>query len=282
MKKIAVTGANGYIGTFLCEFFRQYGYDVFEMKRKLSAACSDHFISYALNKEVATEKLKNIDVLIHCAYDFSSPDYEKSRAINVKGSEELFKKAKQAGIKKIIYLSSVSSFAQAVSNYGKIKYEIEQVAKSLGVIIIRPGLVFSRDAGGIVGAMSKLTAKLPVIPIIGKGDQLFYPCHVEDLALLINAVINSQESFGEPIVAAAETRITFKEILLSMANSHGRKVTLLPIPYVFHYAGLRLAELLNIPLGLRSDSLKYMKYSNKNMDFSLTRKLKINFRSFSL
>lgn len=279
MTTIAITGANGYIGSFLCRFLKEKGYAIYKMGRNLKEDKGYKLIPYTLDKK-QTVPLQNIDILIHCAYDFSMTNYEKSRAVNVDGSLYLFEEAKRDGVKKIIYLSSVSSFEETKSNYGKIKYEIEQKAKVWDVVTVRPGLVFSEQPQSIVGALDKLAASLPVLPIIGRGDQVFFPCHVEDLAGLIAYLCEHDVDTGKPIVAACQESITFKEILIRLSTRHHKSPFLLPLPYGLLYTVLKCVEAMRLPLGLRSDSLKYMKYAKLQLDFEIINKMPVNFRSF--
>ncbi len=276
---IAITGATGYIGIFLLAFLEKQGHTVYSMSRK---AChsSDKLIHFELGSMNEYTPLNNIDVLIHCAYDFSITNYQHQRKVNLEGSSELFKQAKSHGVKQIIYISSTSAFETTRSNYGKIKYELEQHAAKYGAITIRPGLVFSNNAKGIVGSIQKIAVKLPIIPIIGKGDQLFFPCHIEDLSALISYLITKNVVSIAPITAASEKSITFKQLILTLASTKRKKPLLLPIPYFILFAGLKLVELMKIPLGLRSDSLKYITHYNQSPDFSILREFGLKFRSF--
>jgi nucleoside-diphosphate-sugar epimerase len=280
--KIAITGANGFIGSYLTQFLTQQNFTVRQMGRTLSPAPQPDFIPFTLGKQFTADALAGCDALVHCAYDFSALGYTAIRKVNVEGTLELFSQARDKGIKKIIYISSTSAFKEAVSDYGKAKFEIEQRAAPFGVIIIRPGLVFDKHNGGIIRALEKFVKKFPLVPIIGKGQQEFYPCHVEDLATLITTILASNIKNNNPIVAASEEKITFKQLMLTLAELHGRSVLPIPVPYEFLFTGLKLAEALRLKTGLRSDSLKYMKFSNKEMDFSATRALNIYFRPFSV
>lgn len=278
---IAITGANGYIGSILSSYLEKQGHSICQMIREPSTN-QVKYIQFQLGEKNDYSLLKDIDVLIHCAYDFSLTNYDQLRRVNLEGSVELFKQAKSAGIKNIIFLSSTSAFETTISNYGKIKYELEQHAREMGVTIVRPGLVFSKNAKGIIGSIEKIVIRSPIVPIIGKGDQIFFPCHIEDLSALINYLIVNNAIYSNPITAASEKTITFKELIFALAKAKHKKPTLFPLPYHLLYIGLKMAEICKIPLGLRSDSLKYMSHYNKTPDFSITKEIGINFRPLNL
>lgn len=275
---IAITGANGYIGKTLVNYFLANHHKVNCLGRK-STHSNAHFIPFELGGANDYRQLSGIDILIHCAYDFSLRKLTDIQKINIDGTLDLFNAARKFGVKLIIHLSTTSAFMDAHSNYGKTKYQLEEAAKKYDVIIIRPGLVFSKNAGGIVGALNKLAQKLPVIPIIGNGNQKFYPCHVNDLTrlvdhLMMNPIIN------QPIIAAHETPITFKQILQTYAKLYQKRILFIPTPYHLIYLGFKSIELLGLQLGLRSDSLKYLRQEIQ-LDFNATKKTGIQFSTFN-
>lgn len=276
--RIAITGATGYIGSYLANFLQKRHYEIYKMGRHKDRASNIPFIQFELGKVNDYTALQGIDCLIHCAYDFSPIDYQMAKKINLDGSIDLFQNANRYGVNKIIYISTTSAFKNAISNYGRIKYELETQARQFNATIIRPGLVFNENPGGIVGALNRLVMKSSVVPIIGKGDQKFYPCHIEDLAFLLEYLFD--HDIHDPIIAASEKVVTFKNIVTTLAQVHNKKCCLMPLPYEFIYLALKTAELLKIRTRMRSDSLKYMRYSNKNIDFSITRKSGIIFRPF--
>lgn len=280
---IAITGSTGYIGSYFKSYLLERGYHIIDMGRKPTLNNSDSFIHFELGQQNELSQLQNVDVVIHCAYDFSQRNHDDIKKANVDGSLYLFEQARKYGVKKIIYLSSLSAFENSISDYGRLKYLTEQRAKPFNITVIRPGVVFNKTPGGIIGSMNKVVKKLPIIPLVGKGDQLFFPCHIEDLSQLICLLVENNDALQDSIfVAASETKITFRNIIRVLSDFNKRNVPLISLPYWILYTGLKLAELIKINMGLRSDSLKYMKSFNMNPDFEPLRKTKINFRPFDL
>jgi nucleoside-diphosphate-sugar epimerase len=279
---IALTGASGYIGTKLVRIFKSHKYSVVALGRN-PVSIADTNIPFSLENLNEEISLAGVDTLIHCAHDFRTLDYNTLRKINLEGSIRVFEKARISNVKNIIFISSTSAFEGAMSNYGRIKYEIEQYAKNYNAIIMRPGLVFNKDDNGIVGALSKFIQKFPLVPLIGKGNQTFYPCHLDDLcSLMVYLVSYNGPKIRSPIVAASEKVIIFKEIISIIAQFHKKKVIVIPIPYPILFAILVCAEQLHLKLGLRSDSLRYMKNFDYPIDFWFTRTNKIAFRPFNI
>lgn len=250
--KVAVTGATGYVGSHIVKYLRDHHLRVYEMGRKPGAMGDDFFIPYQLGEVNDYSKLKEVDFLIHCAYDFNA--INKKHNINISGSLALFEEAIRYNIK-IIFISSLSAFPGVKSHYGKTKLAIEDLAKAKGALIIRPGLVFGKNMRGIFGAINAFIRLFPIIPLVGKGCQNFYPCHVNDLSHLLYYLIHAQIDCPEPIIAAASQSVTFRQIVNILAEANHKKILCVPVPHILLYVGMRMLEKLHIQCGLRSDSL---------------------------
>ena len=282
MKKprCAVTGSSGYVGSYIVSrLLAEQKFIVYEMGRKRKNIAASDFILYDLGGENDFSKLEEIDILIHCAYDFSLTNFKEIDRINVKGTLELFSQAKKKGVKKILFISSMSSFTGTKSNYGRAKFLMEKIATESGITIIRPGLIFSKNSSGLLGSINNFIASFHLIPLIGLGKQIFYPCHLSDLFHLILFLCESSEEFSAPIIAASSQPITFKEIVKIIAAANQKRIFLLPIPYHLLYLGMKFLEKLHLNIGLRSDSLTGAYFYDKTMhNFNFLKVNKLNFR----
>lgn len=264
----AVTGANGYVGKQIVLFLRRNNFIVYELARSIERVQNpDFFIPFSLDNPRLVD-MNHIDILIHCAYDFSPTTLNDSKKINLDGSLTLLQHAKLNGVKKIIVLSTLSSFETTRSTYGKTKLALEKSAQALGAIILRPGLIFGKQTTSIVGAMKKFVKQFPVVPLIGNGNQPFYACYINDLCQLILDLILTDNTYDKPIFCANPNPITFRELVKTLAATENKKVMLLPIPFLFIWTGLRLLETMGFPIGLRSDSVIGAHFYDKQFNLS--------------
>ncbi|MCC7354180.1 MAG: NAD-dependent epimerase/dehydratase family protein [Anaerolineae bacterium] len=283
-KTCAITGANGYIGSRITAHLRREGWTVYELRHHLvSAVVKDGLLlPYSLEEGVKPEILHGVRVLIHCAYDFRPVRWEEIRAINVNGSLRLFAAAREAGVNRIIFLSSMSAFAGCKSLYGRGKMEVEKEALKTGAAVIRPGLVFGKSAGGTFGALHKLVSASKVIPVIGSGQHIQYLAHEEDLCRLIaKTCVTDSDYISSPISAAAGRSVTIRGIVHVVAEAKGQKKTVIPIPWQAVLLGLKATEILGPRIGLRSDSVISLVNPNPNPDFAPLRRMGVPFREFN-
>ncbi len=275
---VAVTGAGGYLGSRLAAAFRAHGSNVDELKRS-----GDNAVPFTLADGSPEGYFRDakIEVLVHCAWDFSLVRKEDIYRVNVGGSMKLLEQAHREGVKKIIFISTISAYPGCKSLYGQAKLAIEEQARQFGAIVIRPGVVFGEKPGAIVGAMAAAMEKLPVVPLIGNGRQTLYPCHEDDLAQLVITLATSSEPGGMPIIAAGENGWTFREILAGLAKARGRKLRLLSVPWRAVWMLIWTAERVGLRPGFRSDSVISLVTQNPAPDFGPTRQTPVTFRDFS-
>ena len=138
----------------------------------------------ALPYHVPERAFDGADAVIHLANTTGGESESTAYAVNVEGTRRVLELASKFNIRKIIYVSSQSSKGNAISAYGKTKFESENILLSgnLPVTILRPGLVYGLGERDLFSRMARTVRKLPVIPLIGGGRALVQAIHVEDLA----------------------------------------------------------------------------------------------------
>lgn len=268
----AITGASGYIGGYLARYLQERGMHIIAFSRTAPReALAAKVVPFTLGQTVSPGVFEDVDILIHCAYDFTVNRWDEIKRINVDSAVQLFEAAALAGVKNMLFISSIASFAGCRSLYGKAKFMVEQAGESLGVRSIRPALVFDNaKPGGIVGALNSLITRTSLIPLIGNGEQIFYPCHIDDLAHMIYVLCTSAELAELPqvITAASQTGLTFREVLLRLAAAKGKQIHFFPVPYNLVLFGLQTLERMGIKSLLRSDALISILNQNPQVDFS--------------
>ena len=275
-----VTGASGYVGSRLCQRLQEDDHEVVLLQRSPNVTDTKAFvIPFQLGGKIDSGFFQGADVLIHCAWDMQATGWDQIHKTNVLGSIHLFEAAANEGVRKLIFISSISAFENCQSMYGKAKLEVEKAVFKLGGVVVRPGLVYGDSPGGMAGVLSKVAARFPVIPIVGR-KKLMYLCHEEDLTRLVAMLVDMKErGWLRPITCANAQAITFGEIVQRFARAKGRKVTLVPVSWKLVWGMLRSLEAVGLPAGFKSDSLVGLMNPNPNPDFQMQEELGLAFRS---
>lgn len=252
-----ITGTAGYVGACMVRYFLSHGWRVIELNRcGMVKAGGSEARAYKLGDPFPTDLIE-IKALVHVAYDFTPSCWNDINEINVLGTKKLFYSAHDAGVEKLIYISSMSSFDQCHSLYGKAKLQSESHVRHVGGISVRPGLIYDENQpGGMVGKLNALISMLPVIPLPGNGKNILYFTHQEDLCHIIenyaSACTKSPEGY---ITTCNSTPWMFKDILKELALRKNRRIALIPTPWQFSWIALRVFEFFGINISFKSDNL---------------------------
>jgi len=285
MKGVAVTGANGFVGSILARHFEDAGWTVTRLVRTPNPADAG-MVPFRLGEQLAPDLFRNrqIDALVHCAYDFGPVKPIEVHRVNVNGSIGLLAAARSGGVERIVVMSSISAFAGCRSIYGQTKLAIEAAAAAVGALVLRSGLVYSdgpSTGGGMFGSLAT-SVQRGLVPLIDGGIHPQYLIHEEDLWSLIQRFCDGGlDNPGKPVVAASQRPWPLRDLLAELARRQGRHPRFLPVPWQPVWAALRVAEMAHIPVQYRSDSVISLVYQDRNPDFNSLAAVGVTAREFS-
>jgi nucleoside-diphosphate-sugar epimerase len=249
---VAVTGASGYVGSMAVAGFLAAGYKVRRLVRRGTRG-SDCF-GFSLDREIPKGSLDGVDTLIHCAYDFTVIRRQEIWRVNVLGTQRLFEAALAAGVRRTIFVSSMSAYGGTHQLYGRAKLACEAMALSHGMLVLRLGMVYGENPGGMAGALKKL-ARLPLIPLPGARSHQ-YMLHEEDLTQALPVLAQAEEWPDSAVGLAHPVAVPFRDVMARAARSSGRPQPLfIPIPWRPLFWTMCATELTPLRPPLRADSL---------------------------
>lgn len=224
MKNILITGANSYIGESVEAWLlksQEYQVDTLDMK-------SDTWREYDFSR---------YDVIFHVAgiaHIKAEPElYDK---VNRELAIETAQKAKNAGVRQFILLSSMSVYGKTCGTitktteenpntpYGIAKYQADQAIEKLAddkfkVCILRPPMVYGRGCKGNYNGLRKAALKVPFFPYINNSRSMIY---ITNLAAFVEKMIR-EESEGIFFPQNAEYVCT-SDMVYTIAKCHGKRI----------------------------------------------------------
>jgi dihydroflavonol-4-reductase len=249
--KVFVTGGTGFIGGALVRQLRARGDDVVALVRTPAKGAALEelgctLVAGDLNDERAIRAgMAGCDAAIHAAavYEVGIPASARQsmREANVGGTERVLGAALEAGVGKVVYVSTVGAFGNThgrvvdesyenpaddfTSEYEKTKWEAHQVAKrltgeGLPCVIVQPGGVYGPGDTSSIGVLLDqfLEGKMPLIPFPELGMCL---THVEDIAGGILLALDKGK-VGEAYVLSGPVT-TVREAIGVVAAETGKK-----------------------------------------------------------
>jgi uncharacterized protein YbjT (DUF2867 family) len=263
---VIVFGGSGFVGRNVVEELCKNGITV-------KVVCSNIKKAYKIfgdsvnitafdifNTEVLQNETKGYDVAINLIGKL----YEKNTGYFQKFHVEFPLMLAQNFHGHIIHISACGiKLSSQTTIYGKTKFDgervIEENAKSYN--IIAPSVIFGEDDGffNLFAMFSKFS---PFLPLIGKGNTLFQPVFVGDVAkAIVFLVQNYQQYVNRNYIACGNDVISFKEVLRFILKVMHRKRLLINLPFVIAKYYARLMNFFGVYL-LTADQVETLKYNN--------------------
>ncbi len=273
MSKLLITGASGYIGGKLAEFYSQSGREIRLLVRdpqrlpdSLKKTCE--VVPGDLTKpDSLKDSLLDIEAVIHAAGllgHWGTPERDLW-AVNVRGTEHLIQAACAAQVRRFIHLSAggvTGPVSRQVANedyppqprtpYEKSKWEGEKLALKLAtelnfnLLVVRP--TFTYGPGDPHKLKLFQTIQKHRFAFIGDGFSLLHPVYIEDLLLGIDLALKSNLS-GVSLILGGERCVSKREFIYSLADALGVRRPTVHLPRwlanSLAYGGEFAATLLN-------------------------------------
>ncbi len=256
---VVVTGASGFLGGHLCRAFIARGWTVRALVRRPDATAVPRGVALArldMPDHVDPAALAGADALVHAAWATREADDARAERQNVEGTRALVAAARAAGVRRIVFVSSVAAAPDAPNAYGRTKAAAEALLGPTD-LVVRPGTILARGGGGIFGLMRDLMAKVHVVPLFGGGRQPLQTVHVDDVCEAIARAI--ERGVTGAINVAEPEPLSFRAVLRLAAKRMGTRCLFVPLPFASALAVVRTMERLGLSTPLRSESLLGMK-----------------------
>lgn len=254
---IGVTGASGFVGGALLERLTRERYNVIALvKRPAALQCTVVRVIGDLEKAKGlADALKGVDVLIHLAArahvmrEQGSGTLPLYRAVNVEGTRRLAAAAVAAGVRRIVFVSSIKVNGERTvarpftagdepaprDAYGVSKREAEAALwriageTALEVIVIRPPLVYGPSAKGNIRRLASLVQRGLPLPF-GAIQNRRSLVSVYNLCDLLVRCIEHPTAAGQTFLASDGEDLSTPGLIREMAAAFSCPARLWPVP----------------------------------------------------
>ena len=238
MKRILITGTQGYIGGSLANYLNRWP--------------EKYRVDFLSLREDAWKQadFDRVDAIVHAAAIVHQPSTKDDPAqagiydrVNCRLTAELAQKAKAQGVSQFLFLSTESVYGlhapvgktltitadtplNPIDNYGISKLKAEEALAPLRgdgfrVAIVRPPMIYGKGCKGNYQTLARLAEKLPVFPKVSNQRSMLYIGSLcEFLRLLIE---NSADGTFCPQNAEY---VSTSEMVRLIGAAHGKNIRL--------------------------------------------------------
>lgn len=311
-KSVAVTGANGFVGSALIAHLAWQKTPAIALARSrphdLPAGTQWRGMPDLASGDPESQALAGVRALIHCAArvhimrDPAPDPLEAFRRVNRDGTLRLANAAARAGVRHFVFVSSIKVNGEAtapgepftpdseprpVDPYAVSKAEAEiglqDIARQTGMLvtIVRPVLVFGPGVKAnfaALAAAARAGLPLPLANIANRRSFIF----VDNLADLLAEIARGRLPGGRLYLASDGPALSTGELVRSMALAQGRAARLFPFPHGLIATLARLAgrqDVINRLIGSLEVDRQHLEQAGWTPPFSLQHGLERTFRS---
>ena len=192
------------------------------------------FICEDLTKEVNqkwTLEIKECDICVMLQAEIGSKRSNLFELNNVLSTKIVLKHLKNAGIKRLIHVSSsvVKSKSNDLYTLTKRKQELIVAESFTKCVILRPTLMFGWFDRKHLGYLANFMIKLPFFPIPGKGEFVRQPLFVGDFtSIIISCIVNPSIS-GKYNISGLE-KIKYVRLMRMLKEVKCSKIIFIHLP----------------------------------------------------
>lgn len=303
MYTVAVTGATGFVGSFVADYLESKGYKIFRFGRKNKKDT----LQWDITRGIYTDFIK-VDCVIHCAASVDDwASYKESYSVNVQGTQNVLRSFPNA--LQFIYISSASVYdafcdqvviseneclgGKLLNSYSKTKLLGEKEVEKSSIqskIILRPHIIYGAGDTTIAPRI-KNGIKFGYFPVAGNGKNRISFTNVENLAqAILQAIKISKKGLSVYNITDKEPT-TFLEALKDVKNLNNLKFKEFFIPrklcliigsileFFYILFGIKKSPLLTryIVDQMSSDHIFNIEKAQKELQYNPTRDIKHDF-----
>lgn len=251
--KVFLTGITGFLGANLARHWRERGHAVGGAAPDVDEAAAG-LIRYTLGDPLDPSLLAGVDVIVHGAYDAAA-----SYSTNYDGTILIYEAAREAGVARQIFISSYSARADAASEYGQLKYALEQFFLAQAQSIVRPGLVIGN--GGLFGRNMRKILSSPVMPLLDGGHDQLPLIGIRDFTAAMTAVLEGGRAGAFNLFDPA--LVTMRTLVRTVNTAAGHRALYLPISASVAEVSLSVCERLGVRLPVDRGNLRALKANQR-------------------
>jgi len=239
---ILVTGGTGFVGSAIVkELLRRgepvavLGRDAAKIREKLGTNV-DAREGDVREPDTLGAAMQGIDTVVNAVQFPGSPIENRRKGytfeeVDLKGTRNQVDAAKDAGVKRFVYMSGVGASREADKHWFRYKWEAEKYLQDSGLewVVVRPTWVFGPGDVSLNRFLG-FGNMLPFIPMFGSGKQDMQPVFIDDVGRVAADAALKPEAANTLFELGGPDVMSMNDVVKTALDVKGKKRPLLHQP----------------------------------------------------
>lgn len=225
--KVAVTGGDGLLGSNVARTLEERGSPVVRVSRRRGVDLGD----------VAALRVafSGCDAIVHAAginREIGSQTYDR---VHRQGTANVLQAARDAGVRRIVYVSFLRARPDCGSGYHESKWDAEEMVRASGLdyTVVKPGIVYGRG-DHMLDHVSRALRTFPIFALVGFHEQPMRPTAVADAARAIAAACDDPRLSRKTVAILGPEEMTLRTAVARVASALGMRARFARVPVFLH------------------------------------------------
>jgi len=268
-ERILVAGATGYVGKRLVFRLLEKGYFVRCLARspeKLTGQGWENVEIYkgdVLNPDSMIEAFSGIDIVYYLIHSMDKKgDFAKRELLS---AQNFAQAAKDAGVKRIIYLGALAKDDQNLSKHLKSRQRVGKIMSDYGINVteLRASIIIGSGSASFE-IIRDLVKKLPIMITPRWVKSKCQPIAIRDVLNYLVEILEHPETSGKVFEIGGSEIMTYAEMMKKFAQAMNKKLLIIGVPVLTpRLSAYWLNIMTTVPMslayplidGLRNDSI---------------------------
>lgn len=273
--KVAVFGAGGFLGRYVCcdlgtngvlGYIGQRG-DEFELRhlRPMFDLGRSRFVFYSpRDRDSMAEVIADADVVVNLIgkyYEtkalanqdkFPFLEYKTNytfQECNVDIPRTIAELCTEMQVDNLIHVSSLAASPDSQSEWARTKYAGEQAVREAypWATVVRPAQLFGPE-DRLLNWFANVAGRFPVVPLVDGGHALTQPVHMADVAHTIAKIVDEPEKYeGRTVDCFGPQDFTYKELAEFVYDITGQEPVVADVPKSAAIASAKVLQYQGAP-----------------------------------
>ncbi len=268
--KILVTGGTGALGDSAVKELHRRGHVVRVLSRHVGRGRDGARWPEGVERwpgDISNEKsilgaADSCDGVLHIAGIVQEKPPATYQAVNIDGTRYVVLECERAGVKKLVYISSLGA-ERGKSAYHRSKRVGEDVVRAFtrDWVVMRPGAVYG-PGDEHISVLVRMVRTLPVLPTIGDGNQPFQPVWHEDLSRAVAIAFERDDVRCASYDIAGPDVTSQNDLVARLRVLTNRAAVQAPFPELLASWGIRALDAIGVDVPFSEAQLEMLRDGN--------------------